>query len=76
MLSASAVSAVGIRCHEDFRGLEAGTLLFQPTGNGKCRILREILDLSLGSMVNSRTGLPRLPRQYLSQISNALIPKL
>ena len=33
----------------------------QPAGRGKCRILREILDLSLGSMVNSRTGAPRCP---------------
>ena len=44
----------------------------QPTGKGKCRILREILDSSLGSMVNSRRALPRCPLNNLSLVSDPL----
>jgi len=41
--------------------VDTGDLSPHPTDRGKCRILREILDLSLGSMVNSRRALPRCP---------------
>jgi len=42
--------------------VDTGDLSPHATGRGKCRILRAILDLSLGSMVNSRRALPPLPR--------------